>query len=89
MLGYALLLISMIPWVVVPFTPLLGLPKSQLSAVIAALVVGAEIIGAIEVAVLGKEAYDRIVSRFRHSKSTARGTSPLSTAPPTSRGNPE
>ena len=71
-LGYVLLVISMIPWVVVPFTPLLGLPRSQLSAVIAALVIGAEIVGAIAIAVLGKEAYDRIVSRFRHSKNTAK-----------------
>jgi hypothetical protein len=75
----------MIPWVAIPFTPLLGLPESQLGAVIAALVIGAEIIGAIAVAVLGKEAYDRIVIRFRHPKNKAHGTTPLSTGPPISR----
>lgn len=69
--GCALLVFSIVPWAVAPFTPLLGLPAGQLATVIAALVVGAEIIGAAAMVVLGGEAYARITRRFRLSKHTS------------------
>ena len=72
-LGYVLLVLSIVPWLVVPFTPLLGLPGSQLSGVIGVLVIGAEIAGAVAVAVLGREACVRCFRRFHCSKKTARG----------------
>ena len=72
--GCVLLILSIVPWVVAPFIPLL-LPTSQVAGVIAALLIGAEIIGVAAIAVLGKEAYSRITRRFRRSKNTALGVS--------------
>ncbi len=66
--GCVLLVISIVPWAVAPFTPLLGLPAGQLASAIAALLIGAEIIGAVAVAVLGREANARITRRLRQSK---------------------
>jgi hypothetical protein len=65
--GCVLLALSIVPWVVAPFTTLIGLPAGQLASVIAALLIGAEVIGAIAVAVLGREAYVRITGRLRRS----------------------
>ncbi len=71
-LGCVLLGLSLVPWAVVPFTPLLGLPAGQLASVIAVLVIGAEIMGLIAIAVLGKEAYGHIIRRLRRSRTSAR-----------------
>ncbi len=75
--GCVLLVISIVGWAVAPFTPLLGLPARQLASVIAALLIGAEIIGAVAVFVLGREAYARITRRLRRSKNTTRDASHL------------
>jgi hypothetical protein len=66
--GCVLLLLSVIPWAIVPFTPLLGLPNGQLASVVAALLIGAEIIGAVAIAVLGRESYLRITRRLRPAR---------------------
>ena len=76
-LGCVLLVISFVPWAVAAFIPLLGLPAGQLASVIAALLIGAEVIGAIAVAVLGREAYARITRRLRRPKNTTRDASDL------------
>ena len=75
-LGCVLLVISIVPWVAAPFIPLLGLPTGQLAGVIAALLIGAEIIAVVAVAVLGREAYARITQRWRRSKNTTRDNGP-------------
>ena len=64
-LGCILLVLSIVPWAIAPFTALLGLPVGQLASVIAVLLIGAEIIGAAAIAVLGREAYVRIRRRLR------------------------
>lgn len=69
--GCVLLGISIIPWVVAPLTPLLGLPAAQFASVVAALLIGAEIIGAVAIVVLGKEAYTRIKRRLCRSNNRA------------------
>ena len=73
--GCVLLVISFVPWAVAPFIPLLGLPTGQLVSVVAALLIGAEIIGAVAVAVLGREAYTHITRHLRRSKNTTRDAS--------------
>ncbi len=73
--GCVLLVISIVPWAVAPFTPQLRLPSGQLASVIAALLIGAEIIGAVAIAVLGREAYTRITRHLRLSKNTTRDAS--------------
>jgi hypothetical protein len=73
--GCVLLVISIIPWVVAPLTPLLGLPAAQLARVVAALLIGAEIIGAVAIVVLGKEAYTRIKRRLWPSNNRAPNSS--------------
>ena len=87
--GCALLVFSIVPWAVAPFTPLLGLPAGQLASVITALVVGAEIIGAAAVAVLGREAYARITRRLRRSKNKTQQCSGFSNDRRPRAGNPE
>jgi hypothetical protein len=87
--GCALLVFSIVPWAVAPFTPLLGLPAGQLASVIAALLVGAEIIGAAAMVVLGGEAYARITRRFRRSKNKTQKCSGFSNDRHTREGNPE
>lgn len=71
-LGCFLLGLSIVPWAVAPFTPLLGLPAAQLASVVAALLIGAEITGAVAIAVLGREAYARITRRLRRSGNETR-----------------
>ena len=71
-LGGILLVLSIVPWAIAPFTALLGLPVGQLASVIAALLIGAEIIGAAAVAVLGREAYVRIRRRLRRRENPPR-----------------
>lgn len=73
--GCVLLATSIVPWAVAPFMPLLGLPAGQLASVVAAMLIGAEIVGAVAVAVLGREVYTRITRRFRRSKNAPRKTS--------------
>ena len=67
--GCVLMVLSVVPWVAAPFMPLLGLPAAELASVVAAMLIGAEIVGAIAIAVLGREAYARITRRLRRSKS--------------------
>ena len=64
-LGCVLLVLSILPWAIAPFTALLGLSTGRLASVIAVLLIGAEIIGAAAIAVLGREAYVRITRRLR------------------------
>ena len=64
-LGVVLLVLSVLPWIAAPFVPLLGLPAGELAAVVGTLLLGAEVIGALAVLVLGREAYERIKSRFK------------------------
>ncbi len=71
-LGCVLLVLSILPWAIAPFTALLGLSTGQFASVIAALLIGAEIIGAIAIAVLGREAYARITRRLRRPRNTTR-----------------
>jgi hypothetical protein len=68
-LGCALLVLSIVPWAIAPLTPLLGLPGGRLVGAIASLVVVGEILGALAIAVLGREAYDRITRRLRRRAS--------------------
>jgi hypothetical protein len=64
--------LSILPWAIAPFTALLGLSTGRLTSVIAVLLIGAEIIGAAAIAVLGREAYARITRRRRRPRSTTR-----------------
>lgn len=71
--GVVLLVLSLLPWIAAPFVPLLGLPAAELAGVVGALLVAAEVIGALAVLVLGREAYEHIKSRFK-SKARISGT---------------
>jgi hypothetical protein len=71
-LGCVLLVLSILPWAIAPFAALVGLPTGQLASVIAALLIGAEIIGAAAIAVLGREAYARITRHLRRPRNTTR-----------------
>jgi hypothetical protein len=73
-LGCALLVLSIVPWAIAPLTPLLGLPGGRLAGAIASLLVAGEILGALAIAVLGREAYDRIKHRLRRRGSATRAT---------------
>ena len=64
-LGVVLLVLSVLPWIAAPFVPLLGLPAVELAGVVGTLLIGAEVIGALAVLVLGREAYEHIKSRFK------------------------
>ena len=64
-LGVVLLVLSVLPWIAAPFVPLLGLPAGQLAGVVGMLLLGAEVIGALAVLVLGREAYEHIKSRLK------------------------
>ena len=83
--GCVLLVISIVPWAVAPFVPLLGLPTGQLASVVAALLIGAEIVGVIAVAVLGREAYANITRRLRRSRNRRLRRSKNTTRSPTDR----
>lgn len=74
-LGVVLLVLSVLPWIAAPFVPLLGLPAAELAGVVGALLLCAEVIGALAVLVLGREAYEHIKSRF-----TSRPRDPVSEA---------
>ncbi|MFQ5416833.1 MAG: transporter suffix domain-containing protein [Myxococcota bacterium] len=55
--GWVLFGLSLLPWAVAPVVPFLGMPATRTMAAIGALVVGAEVVGALAVLVLGREAY--------------------------------
>jgi hypothetical protein len=64
-LGVVLLVLSVLPWIAAPFVPLLGLPAGRLAGVVGMLLLSAEVIGALAVLVLGREAYEQIKSRLK------------------------
>jgi hypothetical protein len=71
-LGCVLLVLSIVPWAIAPFTALLAWPGGRLAATPAALLILAEVIGAAALAVLGREAYARITRRLRRRRDTTR-----------------
>lgn len=64
-LGSALFGLSLLPWAVAPVVPFLGFEPAQAAALVGGLVVGAEAVGLIALAVLGREAYDALRARWR------------------------
>jgi len=63
--GFALLVLSFVPWLIVVIVPFLGLSAERVVAAMGRLIVGAEIIGALAVLVLGREAYQSIRAKMR------------------------
>jgi hypothetical protein len=64
-IGAALLVLSFVPWAIAAIVPFFGLSAERVVATMGGLIVGAEIIGALAVAVLGREAYQSIRARLR------------------------
>ena len=64
-LGVVLLVLSILPWVAAPFVPLLGWPAGELAIAVGILLFSGEVLGALAFLVLGREAYERIKSRFK------------------------
>ena len=63
--GSALLGLSLVPWIVSPFVPFLGMRAELAGTVIGGLIISAELVGALAVWVLGREAYQAIRQRLR------------------------
>lgn len=63
--GLALLVFSLIPWFVAAIMPFVGFSAGTAAASIGGLIVAAEVIGAVAVVVLGREALGAIRARFR------------------------
>jgi hypothetical protein len=83
-LGSALLGLSLVPWVVAPVVPFLGFEPARAAVLIGGLVGSAELIGALAVAVLGREACTALRARWRRrkpEKARARGSSRPATHP--------
>ena len=68
MLGSALFGLSLVPWAVAPIVPFLGFEPTHAAALVGGLVVGAEAIGVLAVAVLGREAYGALRARLRRRR---------------------
>jgi hypothetical protein len=64
-IGLVLLALSLLPWAAAPLVPLLGMPHAATAGVIAALLVGAEIVGACSVLVLGRESIRALRAKLR------------------------
>jgi len=64
-IGVALLVLSFVPWAIAAIVPFFGLSAERVVASVGGLIVGAEIIGALAVVVLGREAYQSIRARLR------------------------
>lgn len=68
MLGGALFGLSLVPWGVAPVVPFLGFEPARAAALVGGLLVGAEVIGALAVAVLGRKAYQELRGRWRRRR---------------------
>ena len=68
-IGFALLVLSFVPWLIAVVVPFLGWSAQRVVAAMGGLIVGAEIIGALAVVVLGREAYQSIRARLRLRRS--------------------
>ena len=62
LLGGGLLALSLVPWAIVPFVPLLASSTERLAVGIGGLVIVAEATGAVALLILGREAYEAIKS---------------------------
>ena len=69
--GVGLLILSVVPWIIAAIVPFLGSSAGSMAASIGGLLVTAEVIGAIAVVVLGREAYATLRARFRREKRLA------------------
>ncbi len=63
--GVGLLILSVVPWIIAAIVPFLGSSAGSMAASIGGLLVTAEVIGAIAVVVLGREAYGAIRAKLR------------------------
>jgi hypothetical protein len=67
-LGWILFGLSLAPWVMAPAVPLLGLDAARSAALVGGLLLGAEVIGVLAVAVLGREAVGALRARWRRRR---------------------
>lgn len=65
LLGCVLFVLSLVPWAVAPVIPFLGFETARTAALVGGLILGAEAIGLLALAVLGHEAYDALRARLR------------------------
>ena len=63
--GVGLLVLSLVPWIIAAIMPFVGSSPGTVAASIGGLIVIGEIIGAVAVVVLGREAYGTIRARLR------------------------
>lgn len=73
LLGSALFGLSLAPWAVAPVVPFLGFEPTRAAALVGGLILGAEAVGLLALAVLGREAYDALRARWRRRKSEKSG----------------
>ena len=73
-IGIALLVLSFVPWGIAAAVPFLGFSAERAAAAMSGLVIGAEIIGALAVVVLGREAYLAIRAKIRLRRFSRRDT---------------
>jgi hypothetical protein len=64
-LGSVLFVLSLVPWALAPIVPFLGLEPARAAAVVGGLVAGAEAVGLLALAVLGKETHEALRTRWR------------------------
>jgi hypothetical protein len=70
MLGGLLFGLSLVPWLAAPVVPFLGFEPARAAVWIGGLLGGAELIGALAVAVLGREACTALRARWRRARAS-------------------
>ena len=65
--GYALIILSIVAWAAIATLPFIGMPLARAAAITTALVIGGEVAFLAGVAQLGKEAWDKLKSKFKKS----------------------
>ena len=67
--GWALMVLSIVPWGIAAAVPFVGLSAGTAAAVVAGLIILAEVVFAIAILILGRTAWQKFKDRFRKAPS--------------------
>lgn len=71
LIGYIILIISCILFVLIPVVPLFKLSVAQIAGITAGLIIAGEILFYLSIFILGRTFYDKIKSKLKFRKSKA------------------
>ncbi|MEE4115568.1 MAG: transporter suffix domain-containing protein [Marinilabiliaceae bacterium] len=80
-IGFILLIISVLAFLMIPVVPFLGFPGIQIAGITTVLIIVGEVLFYLSLFILGRSFYDKIKSKLKFWKKKGKDTKPLHPEP--------